>query len=163
MSDDGDKKIDMADIFGDSDSDDDGAAAPGLGADGGEDAEQVLAELADSDDDGAGAAGAGAGAALRAAAPPIEFDAPYEPNPSADEPGGGDLSLARLTNVIAFEENPFDADTFEKEEEVVIDPETGAQRMRLRSTNVVRWRVKVRAPRRPRSCAQPRERRMLGR
>lgn len=49
------------------------------------------------------------------------------------------LHLLKLTNIIGIQTKPFDPETFQKEEEVYID-ERGHERVRIRDSNVIRWR-----------------------
>lgn len=70
------------------------------------------------------------------AGPPIDISVPLLPIPPKES-----LHLLRLTNIVGIEPRPFDAETFTSEEQTYID-EKGNQRVVLRDTNVIRWRVR---------------------
>lgn len=109
-----------------------------------EDADAVLAELAADESDLEDEDPAGATTQRKEVAP-LHLEAPLEPRPPGFGEGAsgkpGSLALARLTNVIAFEPHPFDARRYEPETEAVEDPESGTSTVRLRTSNVARWRV----------------------
>jgi RNA polymerase-associated protein LEO1 len=67
-------------------------------------------------------------------AEPMRIQVPFQDIPLASQ-----LSLARLSNIIAIEPRPFDPDTFEPEQTEYID-ERGNKRIRLADANAVRWR-----------------------
>lgn len=50
--------------------------------------------------------------------------------------------IVKMTNIAGVESRPFDPDTYELEEEVVVDVD-GTQRMRANDQNVIRWRKVV--------------------
>lgn len=77
-------------------------------------------------------------ATFRRAAPPLHIVAPLLPElKSTVTP-----KIVKMTNIAGVESRPFDPDTYELEEEVVVDVD-GTQRMRANDQNVIRWRKVV--------------------
>lgn len=66
--------------------------------------------------------------------PPIQVEAPLIPRPPRDK-----VFLLKLTNILGIDPKPFDPATYEAKDMVYVD-ERGQKRVRMRNTNVIRWR-----------------------
>ena len=72
--------------------------------------------------------------------PPLDIVAPLLPALAT----GVTPKIVKMTNIAGVQSRPFNPDTYELEEEVVVDLD-GTQRMRANDQNVIRWRT-VTAP-----------------